>query len=101
MSRCNWNQRARSLAEREVGCPLDHCARGHHLDPDKRPDGTPYAPRGCEQCSVEGFCGDCGDRDHPGLTCDENAQDPETQRRLELEEQVAEAERKAGWDPNP
>jgi hypothetical protein len=28
--KCNFNDRARSLAEREVGCPLDHCECGTH-----------------------------------------------------------------------
>lgn len=28
--KCNYMQHANSLAEREVGCPLDHCACGTH-----------------------------------------------------------------------
>ncbi len=28
--KCNFNQRVRSFAEREAGCPLDHCECGTH-----------------------------------------------------------------------
>lgn len=30
LGKCNFSRRAKSLAEREVGCPLDHCMCGTH-----------------------------------------------------------------------
>ena len=30
MNRCTYERRAQSLAEREAGCPLDHCRCGTH-----------------------------------------------------------------------
>lgn len=57
-AKCNFAERARMSAEREGGCPLDHCACGTH---------------------------------DPNHVCE----------RDEIDEEVAAAERAAGWDPNP
>lgn len=98
MAKCNFMERARSFAEREVGCPLTHCVRGHHVD---IPDGYPWADTHCAECAGEEFCGACGAEAHEGLTCDEAAQDPERAKKEQLAADIEAAERAAGWDPSP
>ena len=55
IKKCKW-------MEREVGCPLDHCACGTH---------------------------------------DVNNKEHECKEEPEFDEDIAAAERAAGWDPNP
>lgn len=91
MARCNFNRRARSLAEQEVGCPLTHCRNGHHV-----PDNSTEP---CPECIKEGKCEQCGYPIHEGITCDEYAE--EHAEEIELREQAREAEAAAGWDAEP
>jgi hypothetical protein len=84
MARCEFNERARSLAEREVGCPLDHCPAGHHVN-------DPTVP--CPECTAEGRCTSCGGKHDPEKeSCEEYG---------DLMERVSAAEAAAGWDPSP
>lgn len=64
MKKCNYMNRVRSFAEREAGCPLDHCSCGTH-DANNEEHG-------------------CPEDDYSGH-----------------DDEVRDAERRAGWDPNP
>ncbi len=72
MARCDYTRRARTEAEREAGCPLDHCpSGGHHIDRERYwRDGL------CPECESEG-------------------------PSVDLDAEIAAVERSAGWDPGP
>jgi len=82
--RCRFNERARSLAEREAGCPLDHCANGHHPD-------AAGAGFNCSACEAAGLCGNCGGPAHK-RSCEEACAEAA---------EVREAEVQAGWEVAP
>jgi hypothetical protein len=46
-TKCNFSNRARSFAEMEVGCPLDHCECGTH-DVDNEHHVCPGEVERCE-----------------------------------------------------
>lgn len=56
---CDFDRRARSLAAREAGCPLDHCACGthdarleeHECVSQDEPDDLEYQIREAERCA--------------------------------------------------
>mgnify|MGYP000996471985 CR=1 FL=1 len=108
MSKCNFMQRARSLAEREMGCPLDHCPNGHHIGmgpdfPDMSGDVEDDGRNRiypCLECFEDGICGGCGVKH-----LDDNEMCHEAVIRYNeaaaMTAEIEEAEIAAGWDPSP